>query len=731
ALTEPRFAGAVNGRFEVDGAQRGRAGLLVHATGTVTETDVLGGRLPELAFDATVDDQRLDLTARGQIAGYDLATLSGVPGLTGVLTGTVDTRVAVPNLQQVSIDTLDVDGTFTLEQPTLMKVPFETVKAQLAMADGVADIRQLEARGDGFVLTGQGRFGLGPGDESDFGYRLQAESLLQPAKAADLPITGAATTEGRVTGARAAFTVTGALAGDQLAYGDTASVGTVNAQYTVRLPDFDPARLDVETTIEGQTVHVAGQTLTAVSGTVGYMPQLLRFDVTGDDALRTLAARGTLALQDRGQQLTLDRLAVQREGVTWALAPDTTARVDITPEQATIAQLRLANGAQQLDVEGTVGILADAQSSLRVQATGVRVRDVLVLAAQEFDGDGTLDLSATIGGTRERPVADAQLELTEARVRNIDVERVGGRVTFDGTLGTVNLRLQKDANSVLTANGIVPRTLFAAKPEGGSDEHIAPTPNDRLDVAITSTPIDLALAEGLTPYVQKLGGQAQIDVRLTNSGRDPHVAGAVFLTNGTLFVPATGVSYEKLAAILTFDEERVVISEMGVQTTDGDLLTVEGELGLRRQQARTVSLRMKGEDFRILDNEYGRLALDTDLTISGTLVAPAVEGTLQVSDGRLELDEILPRVSSNTYATQAEYQGIPTDALSGPVVPNIMGDEFDTAKSPVSGATTPRGQVAPQGNQQGPAAVPAPDPPTSVTPAAAPADAPATGQPGA
>lgn len=715
ALTAPRFAGVVNGAFDVDGAQRGRAGLLVHATGTLTDTAVLGGRLPEVAFDATLEGQRLELMARGQVAGFDLATLSGVPALTGNITGTIDTRVSVPNLQQVSADTVAVQGTFSLEQPTLLKVPFGTVTAQVALANGVADIGQLEARGDGFTLTGHGRLGIGPGDVSDFSYRLQADSLVQPAKVADLPITGAATTEGRVTGTREEFLVTGALAGDQIAYGDTATVGVVNAQYAVRLPDFDADRLDVQATLDGQTVQVAGQTLTALSGTVGYVPEMLRFDVTGMDGLRTLAARGTLALLEQRQHLTLDRLAVQRNGVQWALAPGTTARVEITSEQATIGQLQLANGAQRAEVEGTVGLQPEAESSLRVQASGVQVSDALVLAAQEFDGDGTLNLSATIGGTRERPVADVQLELTDARVRNIPVERVSGRVTFDGTLATVDMRLQKDANSVLTANGIVPKTLFGPKPEPAGDEHVPPTPGDRLDVAITSTPLDLALAEGLTPYVQKLGGQAQVDLRLTNSGRDPHVEGALFVTNGTLLVPATGVTYQQLDAILTFDEERVVISEMGVQTTSGDLLTVEGELGLRREQARTVKLRMKGEDFRVLDNEFGVMDLDTELVISGTLVAPAVEGTIAVSEGRLELDEILPRVSTNTYATTAEYQGIPTDALAGPVVPNIMGEEENQAKPPVSDDATARAQAAVQSNQQGVAVVPAPDQPAAIT----------------
>ena len=77
----------------------------------------------------------------------------------------------------------------------------------------------------------------------------------------------------------------------------------------------------------------------------------------------------------------------------------------------------------------------------------------------------------------------------------------------------------------------------------------------------------------------------------------------------------------------------------------------------------------------MLDNEYGVLDLDTDMTISGTLLAPVIEGSLEVSDGRLELDEIVPQVANTNYATRAEYQGIPTARLRGAIVPDLLGAE--------------------------------------------------------
>ena len=682
-LAQERFAGVVNGSFIVDGDQRGRDGLRLGATGTLRDTTVLGGRLPEVAYEATLDGRRLDVASKGRVEGFDLAALSGMPALTGTLTGDVDTRVTLNDTSRVSVETIGVSGTVVLEQPTLLDVPFERVTADLTMADGVADIRSLDARGRGFMLTGRGALGLGAGDASDFAYRLEAASLVEPAKIADLPITGAATAEGKVSGTRETFLVTGTVAGDQVAYADVGEVGTVTAQYAVRVPDFDTARLDVESSIDAQDVAVRGVTLPALNGTVGYANRTVRFDVDGSDAVRTLAATGTVALEDGRQHVVLAEAAVARGDVRWTLAPGTDARATITPQQATIGQLQLASGTQRIVVEGTVGIAADAPSSLRLDARDVDISDLMTLADRTYDGDGIVTMAATVGGTRERPVADGTIEVTEGRVGKIDVQRLGGRVSFDGTLAIVDLELVKDRFARLTAKGIVPRTIV----ERRAPQHTAPTPDDRLDVAIVSTPIDLALAEGATPHVTKIGGQAQVDVRLTGSGRDPHVEGAVFLTDGTFLVPQTGVTYKNLDTVLTFEEERVVISEMGIETDNADRLTVSGELGLSREQAQTVNLKMQGRDFRVVDNELGLLDLHTDLTISGTLLAPIVEGSIEVSDGRLEIDEILPRFVTTTYATQAEYQAIPTERMRGAIVPSVLGDD-DKAPELKAGSNT-------------------------------------------
>ena len=419
--------------------------MRVEASGTLTDTTVYDGHVPHMGFTATLDGTRLDVAAKGRVEDFELETVSDTPAATGVLRGDVDVRVALPDVRAVSLDTVGVEGTVTLDTPTLFNVPFTTVGADVTLANGLLTVRRLDGRGDGFTLTGSGAVGLGSDDVSDFRYRIEADSLVNPAKVADLPITGAATTEGRITGTRADFLVTGTLAGDQVAYSDIVAAGTVTAQYAVRVPDFDPDRVDVQTSVDGQQVQVAGQVLPTVNGTVGYTTDLVRFDASGTDAVAH--ARGARHVAARGRPAAAHARSGAGRARGRAVGPR--ARHDgARHDHAAAGHDRRAAPGQWRPAARSRGHRRHRHRcrvvTARRRPTGVDIGDVLTLAGQKIEADGVLTASATLGGTRDRPLADGNLEVTQGRVRKIDVQRLGGRVTFDGTLALIDLELVKD-----------------------------------------------------------------------------------------------------------------------------------------------------------------------------------------------------------------------------------------------------------------------------------------------
>ena len=668
AMQDERFAGGVTGAFAVEGTQRGDDSLRLVASGTLRDTNVLGGVIPSMRVEATLADRALDVVARGRIEGYDLPTVSGVAALTGTLTGEVDSRVTFTTFDEVAFDTVNVAGTVRLERPTLLDVPFEQVTADVRLQRGLLDVRAVEGTGEGFTLTGKGTLALGESGASTFSYRLDAASLVNPARIADLPLTGAAVTEGTITGSRDDFTATGTLTGTGVAYGTTISADTASASYTVRVPDFDPARLDVVSTVSATTLGVAGMPLAEATGEIAYVPGLLTFDASAADEVRTVHGEGSLALDDGKQVLTLRDLRVEREAVRWALAPGTDAALAITSSAIDVAPVTLVHGSQTIALEGRVALADTETHDASLVMTGVEIGDALLIADQDVDADGTVALDVEIGGTGATPAASGTLNVTGARYRDLPIASIEARVEDDGRIAQVEAIVRQSDLAYVTAKGTVPRTLFLP-PEAAPE-----TGEDRLDLAIQSTSIDLRLAEGLTDQVRDLTGQAQVDIRLTNTGRTPVVDGEVRFTNAGFLVAATGVAYGNVNGALDFEDDRVVVRHLTAESREGRTLDISGEVGLRNARKGDLSLSISGQGVRVLDNAFGQIDVDSTLAVTGNLSAPVVEGDLVIASGRLEVDAVLPRVATGTYATEATYQGIPTyrDEDAFPVVPNIL-----------------------------------------------------------
>lgn len=711
ALADERWAGTIAGTFHVEGVKAAPdAPVAVTAAGELRDTAVFGGRVPQMAVTADLQGDVLRAEARGTFAGYDLATLSGVSALTGTLSGQVDATITFEDLDLVTLETVAIDGTVQLQRPTLIDVPFTQVEAEIALAGGVLDVRRLRGTGDRFTLTGDGTLALGSAGVSDFGYRLEAPSIVDPARIADLPLTGEVTTEGRITGPREAFRAAGSLTGTGVAYDEIVRADTVTADYTVDLPDLDPDRIRVVTTIAAGPTEIEVLAFETVDGRVEYTPGTVGFDVTATDGQRTVRGDGVMALGDGEQVVTLQALALERDGLRWATAPSTAGdepTLTIRPQSIEIAPLTLVNGGQQLDLAGRVALADEATHDLVVEARAVDVGDALVLAGQDIDADGTLSLSGRIGGSGRLPTATGTLDVTAARFRGVSIEQIQATIEDDAGAARVDVLLRQSDRASLTATGRVPRTLFLP-----SDTTEVPASiDDTLDLTIRSTAVDLALAEGITSELTDLTGTARLDLHLTNTGRTPVVSGDVTVTDAGFRVARTGVQYQQVGAVVAFENDRALVQSFSAQSANGQPLTARGEIGLRNARKGQVALEVTGKGVRVLDNELGVADIDASLELSGTMYAPVIEGEVVVAEGRLELDALLPRISLGTYDTKADYQGIPTYASADapPVVPDIL-DPAVRDQDVIYAVAPPAAAAASSASAAAPAAEGTPDP---------------------
>jgi translocation and assembly module TamB len=102
------------------------------------------------------------------------------------------------------------------------------------------------------------------------------------------------------------------------------------------------------------------------------------------------------------------------------------------------------------------------------------------------------------------------------------------------------------------------------------------------------------------------------------------------------------------------DGNEVRIAQLRMLDDDQHVLQGTGTMHLEARAIRDIQFTVNATDFEVLDNELGELAVDSTLNVSGTVLAPKVEGLVQVRAGRLEVDALLDRFASGAYRLDSD-----------------------------------------------------------------------------
>jgi translocation and assembly module TamB len=198
------------------------------------------------------------------------------------------------------------------------------------------------------------------------------------------------------------------------------------------------------------------------------------------------------------------------------------------------------------------------------------------------------------------------------------------------------------------------------------------------------------LFQPATTQLTKLTGQFSADVRVRGTIESPRLDGLVETTNGGFSVVATGVTYTNAIARLLLEGNRVLVDRFELTDDGRDQLVAIGSVGIERRSVGEMNLQISAADFKVLDNEYGNLEVNTDLRVTGEVAKPTVTGEILTEAGRMEIDRILDELTRSPYKTQATVAVEPvsetqpaSDALAfitgGPMSDDPNAGLYDTS----------------------------------------------------
>ena len=358
-----------------------------------------------------------------------------------------------------------------------------------------------------------------------------------------------------------------------------------------------------------------------------YEKNQLQFDAMAEEERRSLGLGGNVVFHPDHDELHLRALNLTVGKTQWALPQGQEADAKYSSDSVTLENFVLQRGTQRVTAAGTVAIGAAsanaAEQPERCGSTTSQVQDINELLLGNRSLAGVLNARAEIRGTRNDPVLQSDFAVTGGTVEGVNFNALSGKANYSGRAVDVDARLEQTPAAVLTAVGTIP------VPNGPGST----TRAEEFDLAVKSTPIDIALFQPATTQVTKLAGQFSADVRVQGTLESPRLNGLVETTNGGFSVVATGVTYTNAIARLLFEGDRLLVDRFELSDDDNDKLVAIGELGIERRSIGQMNLQISTSQFKVLDNEFGDMQIDSDVRVTGEVAKPIVTGEIATRPG--------------------------------------------------------------------------------------------------
>ncbi|MEO5823448.1 MAG: translocation/assembly module TamB domain-containing protein, partial [Vicinamibacteraceae bacterium] len=640
ALTEARLRGRIDATFDLAGSGKTVPTLEVAGRIGVPHAAIVGGEVRDAVADVRLTRGALDGTLTASFSNIDPGLAADRPPLAGAVSGSIDAAMATPSITAFSLPAATGRVRLELQPSRVGEHTVDRGTLQASLANGVLDVASLDVAGPLADVTAHGTVATTRDGASNLQYRVVAADL-EPAAAlaGQSDVHGAGHVEGTVTGNLDELHTTGTLALANAAYGTTVRAVDTQSRYDVTLPDLDPQRIRVVAQTRAALVEAAGQLLREVTADVRYADRAATFStkVAASDA-RTLEAAGTVALpQPSDVDLRLDRLTATAEGASWSLAAP--SRIRYANDRVDVDRLALVSGTQRIEAAGTVAVGKDsaraaADHPLRLTLSDVDLAEVDRLARTGRGLGGILNGTATASGDLQSPDATAHVTVRDGKVGDFTYQSLDATVTHGATAAKVEARLDRGAEW-LTVRGTLPPAPIL---RDDARRNTAP-----VDLHVESSAIDLGVAQAFTPLIEKVTGTLNANVHLTGTLAAPVVDGGVRVANGAFTITDEGTQFTAIQADIGLQADRVDVRQLEVADKDGHKLQVVGRAGvsLAERQVGDVDLRVTSDEFSVLDGNFGRLHLDTNVTVKGALRALRAEGTMTVRSGRIEVDHVL------------------------------------------------------------------------------------------
>jgi autotransporter translocation and assembly factor TamB len=700
ALKRDTYASDLNGQLSVDGRGTTLETLVLDAKASLESSTAFKASFERADVTARIENQTLTTSAQGQATNLNPTVLGGLETLDSSMSGRFDVMATIPRLgEPFMLDAIDAAGTVDVVDSFVGPLDITKGRLEARMSGGQAQVAAFDAQGPQMTVTAKGAVALADGGQSNLTYTATLFDLATISPLVGRTLAGRAQMEGTLAGTSTDPTVAATATLSSVKVDTVFDALAVDASFDGRIPNRDLNAFTGTLKTNSTLVTLAGRDLPRLMVALDKAGDDIQFQIEASESGRAVGGEGLVTLFPTYRDVRVNRLSIEAGTSRWVLPEGTAMLARYEPSGLVTFSngFTLTNGPQQIAAQGSLSFSKDVPGMLTVRGTQLQLGDVGNLLLVQRSLGGTLDTAAEIGGTSEARTIAGQFNLVDGLVGEYKFDSLQAKVDYAASKAAVDARLIQSPGNQLDAHGLIPVSV-----ERGE------LTDDPLMLDVLSQGIDLAVLAAATDQLQNVSGRLTLDVHVRGTGAAPEAEGIVAVQQGAFTVTATGSPYTGVEMTANLDGNDVRIAQFRMLDDDMHTLEGSGSMHLEQRAVRDIDFTLTATDFEVLDNELGELAVDSTLNVFGTVLAPKVAGLVQVRAGRLEVDALLDRFTTNAYridpeplsgratagAQREESPAIQVTGLSQPdaIVPAAFAPAVELPEAPA--AETPNNSIA-------------------------------------
>jgi len=267
-----------------------------------------------------------------------------------------------------------------------------------------------------------------------------------------------------------------------------------------------------------------------------------------------------------------------------------------------------------------------------MEAHDVPVGEFLRLAQSDTALDGVVSGRFTVRGTAGTPQMAGHFNVQQLRYEKSALDSLDLRIAYAGRSLESHVRAWKDGIQIITGDGTTPIDLaLASVQERRLDERL------QARLQVTNMPAGLLLA--LVGGFQDVQGQLDGQMLVTGTTQHPRLGGAVTLKNASATFQSLNVRYDHLQGRFEMTGPDVLSVDSRFDTRNG-FATARGTVTFKPANDPQLALDVHTQNFQAARRRDFQGMASGDLHLAGHYRRPEVTGSLRLTQGALNLDEL-------------------------------------------------------------------------------------------